>query len=288
MEIFVDAINHCGLREVDYVGPRFTWIYQRKDGEQIRERLDRAFATQEWMDLFPTTKLHHLSSLASDHSPLSLHLEYQQKKMKVRRMFKFEYMRLKDRRCEEIVKTEWEEEEIIATDRVLERCLERCRAELSAWNKSEFGHVGRKISELQSRFEGLERQPSSTEQIRELKNTRVELNCWLDKEDVMWRQRSRLNWFQRGDRNTSFFHAKASARQKKNLIVGLMDANDVWQEDDARMEEIVVEYYNNLFSSSNPEDFSELLAAVQLKVSLAMNEELTRVFTGMEVRLALK
>lgn len=45
MEIFVEAINQCRLREVDFVGPRFTWIYQQKDGEQIRERLDRALAT---------------------------------------------------------------------------------------------------------------------------------------------------------------------------------------------------------------------------------------------------
>jgi len=54
------------------------------------------------------------------------------------------------------------------------------------------------------------------------------------------------------------------------------------------MEEIVVEYYNDLFSSTNPIDFTELLNAVQQKVSLAMNEELTRDFTGVEVRAALK
>lgn len=175
-----------------------------------------------------------------------------------------------------------------ATDRVLERCLERCRADLTAWNKSKFRHVGRKISNLQSRLEGLELLPASIEQIRELKNTRIELNCWLEKEDEIWRQRSRLNWFQNGDRNTSFFHAKASAHQKKNYMEGLMDANDVQWEDDTRMEEIVVDYYNNLFSSSNPEDFTELLNAVQPKVFVAMNEELTRNFTGEEVRLALK
>ena len=52
---------------------------------------------------------------------------------------------------------------------MIERCLERCRADLSTWNKSEFGHMGRKISELQSRLEGLELLPTSTEQIHELK-----------------------------------------------------------------------------------------------------------------------
>ena len=87
----------------------------------------------------------------------------------------------------------------------------------------------------------------------------------------MWRQRARLNWFQGGDRNTSFFHAKASLRQRKNLIEGLMDANGVRQEDKCKIEEIVVEYYNNLFTSSSPSDFSELLQAIQPKVTLLMN-----------------
>ena len=177
MEIFVEAINHCGLREVNYIGPRFTWIYQLKDGEQIRERLDRALATQEWMDLFPTAKLHHLSSSASDHSLLCLHLVHRQRRRKARKLFIFESMWLKDRRCEEVVKAAWVEKEMVATNRVLERCLERCRVDLSAWNKSEFGHVGRKISNLQRRLEGLELLPASTEQIRELKSTRIELNC---------------------------------------------------------------------------------------------------------------
>lgn len=67
-----------------------------------------------------------------------------------------------------------------------------------------------------------------------------------------------------------------------------MDANDVWKDDDSNMEEIVVDYYNNLFTSSQPKDFTELLNVVQLKVSMAMNEELTQSFTRAEVRLALK
>ena len=96
----------------------------------------------------------------------------------------------------------------------------------------EFGHVGRKVTELQKRLEWLELQPSSPDINRELLSTHVQLNCWLDKEDDMWRQRSRLNWFQLRDRNTSFFHAKASTWQKKIFIEGIMDVNGVWWEDD--------------------------------------------------------
>lgn len=85
--------------------------------------------------------------------------------------------------------------------------------------------------------------------IQDMKNTRVELNCWLDKEDAMWLQRSCINWLQSGDRNTRFFYAKASTFFNKNLITCLMDSKELWQEDDAKIEEIVVEYYRDLFTS---------------------------------------
>ena len=109
------------------------------------------------------------------------------------------------------------------------------------------------------RLEWIELQPSSPEINNELMHTRAKLNCWLDKEDDMWQQQSRLNWFQSGDRNTSFFHAKAFARQKKNFIEGILDANEVWQEDDQKVEEVVVGYYKDLFTTSQPTEFSELL-----------------------------
>ena len=67
-----------------------------------------------------------------------------------------------------------------------------------------------------------------------------------------------------------------------------MDANGVWQEDEGKIEEIVVEYYNNLFTSSSHSDFSELHQAIQPKVTLSMNQMLLKPFTGEEVRVALK
>ena len=75
----------------------------------------------------------------------------------------------------------------------------------------------------------------------------------------MWHQWSRINWFQSRDRNTGFFHAKASSRQKKNDMEGLLDARGVWQENEEVMGEIVLDYYTDLFTSSNLIDFDEIL-----------------------------
>ena len=48
---------------------------------------------------------------------------------------------------------------------------------------------------------------------------------------------------QSGDRNTRFFHEKASARYKKNLIKGLMDENSNWLEGDEHVERMMLQYY---------------------------------------------
>ena len=288
MDNFIDVINFCDLKDIGFVGPRFTWIYQKADGTQIRERLDRALATAKWLELFPAAKLYHQSTSASDHSMLLLRMVAGSKRKRVKRSFKFESMWLKESSCEEVVRSAWEEGVIASSDWELNSCLKICRDRLEEWNKDVFGHVGRNISDLQRRLEWLESQPSNPELIQALKFTRAELNCWLEKEDTMWRQRARLNWFQGGDRNTSFFHTKASSRQRKNLIEGLMDADGVWQEDEGKIEEVVVEYYNNLFTSSSPLDFSELLQAIQSKLTPSMNQMLLKPFTGEEVRLALK
>lgn len=73
MARFNEAINFCGLKEVGFLGPIFTWLCQKRDGTQIRERLDKALASSDWHSLFPSAKLSHKTSSVLDHNPLVLH-----------------------------------------------------------------------------------------------------------------------------------------------------------------------------------------------------------------------
>ena len=76
--------------------------------------------------------------------------------------------------------------------------------------------------------------------------------------------------------------------KKKNLITGLLDDEDVWQEEEGKVEEIVVGYYRTLFWTNNPTNFTELLAAIQRKVTPVMNQQLTREYSEQKVKVALK
>ena len=156
------------------------------------------------------------------------------------------------------------------------------------WNGSEFGNVGKKVAELQKKLEWLELQPLTLDMIPSLKNARIELNCWIDKEDDISRQRSRISWLQSGDRNTRFFHKKASARYKKNFIDGLLDEDGRWLDGDEHVEELLLQYYERLFTSSGLTNFEEILEVVQHKVSPRMNQLLVKEFIAAEMENDIK
>ena len=42
MERFKEVIDVCGLKDLGFIGPRFTWLYQKFNGTQIRERVSKA------------------------------------------------------------------------------------------------------------------------------------------------------------------------------------------------------------------------------------------------------
>ena len=72
MERFKEAMNRCRFRDLGYVGSRFTWSKVFANGDSWWIRLDRALATPKWFSRFANAKLHHLSTMASNHCMLAL------------------------------------------------------------------------------------------------------------------------------------------------------------------------------------------------------------------------
>ena len=50
-------------------------------------------------------------------------------------------------------------------------------------------------------------------------------------------------WLKEGDKNTIFFYAKASSRKQRNTIMGVMDKTNIWQENEDKISEVIVDYY---------------------------------------------
>lgn len=95
-------------------------------------------------------------------------------------------------------------------------------------------------------------------------------------------------WIKCGDRNIKFFHATATNRCRKNRIEGLYDSDGIWREDQEEVEDIILKYFKEIYSTTYPVDFGVSLSAVDRRVLEAMNEDLLREFREEEVWQALK
>ncbi|XP_074278507.1 uncharacterized protein LOC141602093 [Silene latifolia] len=62
---------HC-LMDSPFKGPRITWCNNRDCPHRIYERLDKGFASNDWLSLFPNTFIKHLPIQISDHAPIIL------------------------------------------------------------------------------------------------------------------------------------------------------------------------------------------------------------------------
>jgi len=96
MKAFREVLDKVGLKDLGYVGKKFTWKGHRQGGF-VLERLDKAVANNQWLSQNPGTKVQHLHSNSSDHQALIMKPEGINPKPN--RSFKFEQMCLRDRGC---------------------------------------------------------------------------------------------------------------------------------------------------------------------------------------------
>ncbi|KAK2649996.1 hypothetical protein Ddye_017485 [Dipteronia dyeriana] len=108
-------------------------------------------------------------------------------------------------------------------------------------------------------------------------------------DEAYWKQWSMIDWLKVGDKNTRFFHRKASARKVRNEILGLYDENGKWCVGDKDMEQIIVGYFSRLFTSNSQFriEVDQVLSSVKPRLSQRSSDFLDKLFTPEEIRCAV-
>ncbi|KAL8124336.1 hypothetical protein AgCh_012113 [Apium graveolens] len=88
------------------------------------------------------------------------------------------------------------------------------------------------------------------------------------------------------DKNTKYFHAASSSRRRTNKIQKLKDENGSWVEWQDGLKELLTNYYQELYSSSQV-DNDEVINCVKPKISEKQNVQLMKEITEEEVREAI-
>ena len=109
-----------------------------------------------------------------------------------------------------------------------------------------------RISAIEEKIKVLQELPPSQENIEMEAALNLELNEWLEKEELKWKQKSRELWLKEGDRNSKFFHLSTLVRKRRNSIVKIKLDNVEWIHSRDEIERYFTAQFQNVYQSSNP------------------------------------
>ncbi|KAL5567823.1 hypothetical protein UlMin_024398 [Ulmus minor] len=292
MQNFRECLDHCGLADLGYRGPLFTWYRGNSNSNLIQERLDRMLGNHSWLHLFPNSVVRHLRFRGSDHRPLLVELlqEHESSSIGKRRRkgrFYFEEAWAEEAGCGEIISKHWIASPVRNLNDITAK-LRLCASDLKVWNLEHFRRLEESVKRKKLAFDLLDK-VLSNDNWKEHQRLEKELDVLRYKEERYWQQRSKDTWLKCGDRNSKFFHQKASARQVKNRMEGLFDINEQWCTDEEGMARIAVNYFQTLFASSSPSisNLARVLDTVEPRVTQDINAQLEKPFIPADVKTAI-
>lgn len=68
----IDTMYSCNINDISYAENIFTRANNQRNGNYIKVRLDRFFASNNWMENFQLYSNTHLLCYSSDHNPILL------------------------------------------------------------------------------------------------------------------------------------------------------------------------------------------------------------------------
>ena len=277
---FRSMVQNCKLRELRHTGNSFSWAGRRETG-WVQCRLDRGFGNSEWLSLFPRANVEYLDLWASDHRPIRVCFSLERDNPMKGRFF-FDKRMLSREGFEDMVRMSWEggtEDRSSTMDRI-----RRYRSSLMGWKRRSDLNSRDRITRLRG---ALEAEVSKLcPSYGTMDRIKKELAEALREEELFWRQKCREEWLKAGDRNTKYFHNCVKGRRIQNHILMLLD--DLGQEhfSEGAKGNLAVEFFRDLFTSSNPVDLDSLFLGFQSRVTGEMNQLLTRQVSSEEIRKA--
>jgi hypothetical protein len=201
------------------VGSKYMWSNLREDGGYVKERLDRALANKEWCAAFKDKEVQVLAARSSDHKPLLICFSTNRPfRHTTKRGFKFEASWMLEKDFDKVIQEEWKSSNIDSNQlTAISNKLKRCGDVLKSWSREKLCNTEKIIKSKIACLEALQREEGPWE-VAEIKILQQEIDVLLEQEDLKWKQRAKINWYDKGDRNTSYYHAWANQRHNTTIL----------------------------------------------------------------------
>ncbi|XP_056847372.1 uncharacterized protein LOC130498048 [Raphanus sativus] len=274
-------LGNCGMLDFPYKGNSFSWVGRRQTGK-VKCKLDRAVANEEWHAIFNHSVVEFLQLWGSDHRPVLARIQSTVRRTK--KNFRFDKRWIGKPGFKEAVLSGWGHFDE-APMRNFHQKVTSCRNKISSWKKQNPTNSAILIKELKHKIDLVQDDENST--TADLEELRRQLTVAFKEENSFWEQKSRNQWHRHGDRNTKFHHAITNQRRAQNRIISIKDKHGKLVESEIEVENVAVQYFRDLFSSSISTELDASLRFISGKVSQSDNRLLLEEPSEQEIKKAV-
>ncbi|KAH7859866.1 hypothetical protein Vadar_006435 [Vaccinium darrowii] len=288
ISMFHEMISDCGLVDLEFKGPKFTWRNNRSGEEFIMERIDLAFANSKWRVMYDRAMVFVELAVGSDHNPLVLNTDVPLNK--VGQPFKFESFWVTEVGCNEVIVDSWSRQQDGSLMFTVCKKLKVCKEMLKDWSRRTFGELRFRIDSAKEQLSVIQQRMEvgvSKDLLMEEKRILQVLEDLWQKDAMYWHQRSRVKWLQQGDRNSRFFHLSTIQRRQRNQIVRIKNDQGIWQDNPKDIAGVVKRYFQELYSMPPTRDLDAVIDLIDPSISAECNMYLTRSISKEEVQQAV-
>ncbi|XP_021854688.2 uncharacterized protein [Spinacia oleracea] len=233
-----------GLIDIPFSGSPFTWTNGRHDNSITFERLDKAYASDTWFQVFLDASLLHQPLLLSDHAAIILRTDCV---LSSSRPYRIENWCLQAKQVVDFIVATWAQQFLGSPMFSVSSKLNVIRRFMLSWcvqNKLMWGINWRQLSsEVFNAAVSLSPGPSASLFI----TTRDECVARAQATFMYWRQRSKVKWDAFGDCHSKLLFSSVQARKRKNRILSLQDTAGRWISSAHGLRSLIFDFYSDLF-----------------------------------------
>ncbi|KAK2657078.1 hypothetical protein Ddye_010130 [Dipteronia dyeriana] len=245
---FRQAIDDCDLYDLGSSGPNLTWNNGRAGNGNVQEKLDRFFANSKCKDKFNQATVENLGFNSLDHRVILLRFKKDSiSHFKHPHSFCFKPFWLKEDDLGSVVKKVWDKPDPSIHEKGFQAKLKVCASSLLGWSNERFRKLGHQIGFKNREIERLYNSCENEGVMESIKSLEAKVEGLLECEELYWKQRSRVNWLEAGDRNTKFFHSRATARKRKNRVDRLFDSRGRIFESEKGLAYVIKDLFSVIF-----------------------------------------
>ncbi|XP_042950095.1 uncharacterized protein LOC122282210 [Carya illinoinensis] len=120
------------------------------------------------------------------------------------------------------------------------------------------------------------------------KDLHLKIQEQMKQEEILWRQKSRINWLTTTDLNTKFYHLSTTIRRRRNGIDSIKLGPGNWTMDQNIIESTFINYFESIYASTNPSFPENLENLFVSQISGEENDILIAIPSDDEILGALK